>query len=399
MRKLLLVAGNPPGQRNVGEIILHDLLQHHGPHRCVCAVVTEPSEVQKPADLADLVFRHFEVRGVRGKRSLPGRLGSCQVLCHTVTRLLPLARRIAAQVAALAEDEGVERAWVVLNTPLLIALAMPLVGRLRIPVYPLVWDPPRYIMRLYGSDSISIRLLYRQFARAMAVARRTAVASEQMKRQYEVEFGRPCVVVRYGLRAALAAEPAAAPPIGQSTFTIGFAGSLYADDAWQAFLGALDQCSWHVHGRSIRLRILGGDVRIRVTGKANVEVYGWRSEAECSAILGQCDAFYLPYPFCGFYKEVVRLSFPTKLSTYASFGRPVIVHSPAASSLAEFFGTHPVGILWTDLDPRTLGPQLSRLVADSQFYSLAANAVAHLARTELNSAVFHRRFDEFIGPD
>ena len=106
---------------------------------------------------------------------------------------------------------------------------------------------------------------------------------------------------------------------------------------------------------------------------------------------------YLPQPFEESLRELAELSFPTKLSTYAAAGRPLLVHCPDYASLAPLFADHPLGAICTSLKPVDMVRAIEQLADDSDCYRTAATCVAELAATEFSQEHYRNQFLRFMG--
>jgi hypothetical protein len=78
---------------------------------------------------------------------------------------------------------------------------------------------------------------------------------------------------------------------------------------------------------------------------------------------------------------VSRYSFPAKLTSYLAVGRPVLVHAPADSALAEFCRANPVGAVVDSLEVQPIVDALRDMVAG---HGLASAERAALATREAN---------------
>jgi glycosyltransferase involved in cell wall biosynthesis len=182
-------------------------------------------------------------------------------------------------------------------------------------------------------------------------------------------------------------------------FTIGFAGGLYASTAWNALISTLEKSDWKIDSRTVKIILLGHSFRLKASSRASIEFLGFRNNEETQAILSACDITYLPVPFEPNLKQVAQLSFPTKLSTYLTTGRPVFVHAPSYASVSRYFQKGPFGVLCDSLDPKAVHSGLARLASDQVNYDEMCRNVQQLAAKEFNQNVFYRQFAEFMGVD
>jgi hypothetical protein len=178
---------------------------------------------------------------------------------------------------------------------------------------------------------------------------------------------------------------------------IGYSGSLYALDEWNAFLKTLDDHHWQLDGRPVVVRVLSSAFSQQVSGPVQIEFLGWRSTEETIRWLSETDLVYLPYWFSSRYEEVVNLAFPNKLATYVAARVPVLFHGPRRSSPSRFFERYPVGLACHSLEPDQIWAAVRQLASDQDVRSRALAACDAAYQEELNDEVFRRRFAEFLG--
>jgi hypothetical protein len=170
------------------------------------------------------------------------------------------------------------------------------------------------------------------------------------------------------------------------------AGNLYASDAWNALLEALDSAGWTVQGRPVVLRVFGPRLAMACTGPRRVDYRGWSSEAELLRSLRECHLGYVPYWFDEAMEIPARLCFPNKAALYVASGLPMLVHAPSYSSIARFVRETGSGFLCDDLASSRLADVLSDVVQDASSYSAACTASAAVHRELLNEAAFMEVF-------
>jgi glycosyltransferase involved in cell wall biosynthesis len=377
-----VVAGAPPGCGAVGEILLRDVCAYYPTGHIACAAIPPRGYVEMPDPvLADVPVRKFDRPNEHAVRLLPGRLGS---ITSVLGFRLGFARRktaLARDIAAFGRAYGANKLCAVLDSPSTISVALEVAARLACPIVSLVWDSPTYLFTPFGLDRLSLSSLTEEFGRLLRHSECAAVVSERMAEEYARKWGVRTVLVRHGLAPAYH-RPAGLGPADPGRFVIGFAGSLYARSAWEALLGALDERGWVLGGRSVLIRLVGNDFRLRHRGHAWIEYLGFHTSEDAVAILSRCDANYLPYPFEPHLHELARLSFPSKFAAYAAAGRPVFAHAPEDSSLREYMRSRPVGVVCGSLEPLRITACLERLAAGGEEYQRMALAMAQTARSE-----------------
>jgi glycosyltransferase involved in cell wall biosynthesis len=179
--------------------------------------------------------------------------------------------------------------------------------------------------------------------------------------------------------------------------TIGFAGSLYAKREWNALIAALAASGGMIAGRQVAIRFVGRKPRLGVANADFVQHLGTLSFENTNAVLSGVDICYLPYWFSASRRVEARLSFPSKLSSYAASGGAIFVHAPAYASPTLFHEEYPVGICCSSLDSNDITAALTRLAEDEPLRRRAAAARTAALEQELGLPVMLRRFAEFCG--
>ena len=407
--RVLLLTGTPPSSAGVGGIFLNDLCLSYPSESISCFALPsfgyDTSLENSNRFPITSVHRPTE-NGLLGPGRYVARLTGFPQLEYYIAGLvtLPLHQYIRnVRVPALtkhavqfARQQRVEIVWAILNHPTLIYLAHRVAAALHVPLVFTVWDPPERFAVELGLDSLTFRILLRDFAKTLSTAVRCSVASEEMQIEYKKRYGIESVVLIHGIHPKLR-HPAAKELAWKDRFIIGVAGSLYASREWQALLSALSSVNWRFDGRDVTVRVLGAGLSLRALGKVRVEYLGWRSVEETIDLLSQVDVTYLPYWFDERYSLSARLCFPNKLATYLAAGRPVLFHGPEDSSPAQFFRRFPVGLCCHSLMESQIIGSLRRLATDRELYASAAQAGQRAQDEELNLNVFLRRFAALIG--
>lgn len=394
--KILLVCDVPPSTNYTAGLVLDRLCAFLPRGSLACyAVEAKGLDPRLGGSLDGVPFRcarkpHESYGNVR-----PRPVGLLASLASEVVRGPFHDQRLLDDIARFAAEFRPTAVWVVLQGQTMIRLARPLAARLGVPLYTLVWDPPQWWMRSNGVNPWSEASVLREFGRALKASAGCAVASSAMADEYTRVHGVRSVPLIASLDANVAVAPADAPG-SDGTLRVGMAGQVYATDAWEALLRALDGVSWRVGGRTVVLAVLGRSLSMATSAARNVEFLGWRSQRETIRILSKMDVLYCPYWFDRDFDVEARLSFPSKLPTYLAAGRPVLLHGPAYASPASFVRQKDVGMLCGSLDPAVIVASLASTVADGDRYrEMAANA--HRAFLDcFTSTTMRRAFAEFI---
>jgi len=218
--------------------------------------------------------------------------------------------------------------------------------------------------------------------RLLLGARSVDTTSDEMADYYRDRLGLRSTVVHPILsRAAGVASPA---PRDAAALTVGHIGSIYAATEFRRFLAAFrataDQLGRAPRGVFIgllpRYRRLVGDAGVR--GEFLMDV----PEPDAVPCLARCDFVYAMYPFDRASRVFTRTSLPTKLSTYAQVGRPILAHAPADSTLARAITRFGTGT-----------------VADRNSTATLQTAIRQLAHADVAPAKFVAWQSAWYGPD
>jgi glycosyltransferase involved in cell wall biosynthesis len=382
---------------NVGEIILRDMFQSYTQNELRCYAIVPEGYKPKPAPWVDGSLVKIKTHpGISRRRILPGKWGALTAAAANEILFFPNLKQWVSAGVDFGREHQATKVLMILDSSVNIGIGSAIADSLEIPLLLLVWDAPEYFLLKEKVDRITRTKLLKRFYKTLRKAERVAVASRAMDLRYQQECGIETLILRQGFPLS-APHDAITCHTSPSEFTIGFAGTLYAEAAWRALLGALDQVGWVLEGRRIIIRLLGPDFRLQSNSSAHMEYLGWRSQEESVRILSLCDINYLPYPFEPWLKDAALYSFPVKLSTYLLTGRPVFIHAPAYSSLSEFFHENPIGCLCESLNPDQILGALRTLVADPSEYARAAECAAATARREFNRDEFARQLFKLVG--
>jgi glycosyltransferase involved in cell wall biosynthesis len=398
--RLLLVTGTPPGDNGVGETALASLIAGYpaGHINCFALLPAGYPHHPKPYGSISNVWLRPRPREAAWN-PLPGKLGSAAARLRFTTRFRRAVALIADEAVTLARAEHIDKVWMVLDSVTTLALGTEVADRLERPLISLVWDAPEHLLRQTLQDRFSTLELLRRFGETLRRSERVAVVSSEMAKEYGERYGAHPLVVRHPVpdeNARTGADTTVPAVPGPGPFVIGMAGSLYADSAWEALLEALHRMDWRMGERPITLRVLGPSLRVRSWHPARIEYVGFQSPPERDAILANADVLYLPEPFERNLREVARLSFPAKLSTYIGAARPVLVHAPEDSAVAAFARSHSIGMTCSTLDAAALGRVVRALAEDTAAVSRASIEMRRLAEGEFSRAECRRRFAELV---
>jgi glycosyltransferase involved in cell wall biosynthesis len=373
------------------------MFQSYPPGELNCFAIVPEGYKAGPGPGVDSSLVKIKTRpGISQKRMLPGKWGALTAAAANEILFFPNLKKCVSAAVQCGREHQATKVLMILDSAVNIGIGSAIAESLHIPLLSLVWDTPEYFLLKAKVDRITRTKLLKRFYKTLRKSERVAVVSRAMGLRYQQKCGVETIILRQGFPSS-ALHDAMTSHTSPSEFTIGFAGSLHAVTALRALIMALDQVGWVIEGRKLILRLLGYDFRLQSNSSAHMEYLGWRSPEETARILSLCDINYLPVPFETWLKDMALYSFPTKLSTYLSTGRPVFIHAPASSSLSEFFHENPIGCLSESLDPGQILGALRTLVADPGQYARAAECVAATARREFNRDEFARQLFKLVG--
>lgn len=394
--KTLLIVGSIPGSRNVGEILLREMLESVNRERYVVAALLEEFSDHLLEGVQTDSLRVFVRPKEHATRRFHGRLGSLDAALERIRVYERAIVTLAGRVSEFAAENNVNRIWAIFNMTSVIDVCARLVKLQNLPLLAQVWDDVDHLAWQRRLDAVTRRRTAKRFAALLARAERTAVIGEPMSEAYTQRYGARCQIIRHGISNSSVSRDV---PTSAEEFIIGFSGGMYCPSAWKALQAALAQLNWQAAGKSIRFVVMSGYVSFKSRSPAQVEYLGWRADSEVLERLSKCDLLYLPQPFEPSQRALAELSFPTKLSAYVSTGRPVLIHGPEYASLVRFSREHRVGPVCTMLDPVAISGFIAELAADDAAYREAARGAATVANTVLSRSNFVNQVRTFLRED
>lgn len=389
----LLLSGIPPGTGGVGEILLQEMLSCIGNDQVSFAGLMSRdylarAEVKSFKNLECFVPPHEFAR-----RDAPGIKGTITTIHDRITRYEPAIKALGKSLLPFIQRVKPQRIWAVLNSTVTIDACEYVARRINTPFFVHVWDDPQHILTQRQLDRYTRSRTLRRFTHLLKTAKRIGVICENMRREYAHHTNADTFIIRHGITDKIDAR---SDPTSESEFRIGISGSMYAYSAWKALQLALDSLDWRIQNKRVVLVSAGSEINFLSYKPAEARFYGWRSMPEVIDLLTQCDVLYLPQPFELLQTPLAKLSFPTKLSTYVSTGRPVFIHSPTHGSLTDFSAQHSFGLLSGELNPVVLGKWLSTVCSSQETLAEQSRASARIGETVLCRSEFERSTRAFL---
>ena len=309
-------------------------------------------------------------------------------------------RILSGKVTRFGKIHHVDRLWCVLQGQTMIRLATQVAGDLQVPLITQVWDPPYWWLRANKVDPATSSRVIRKFAETVRKSRVCATASVPMAEEYRKDYGAHTIAFLPSLRPEDALIPSGSPH-NDNTLVIGIAGQVYAQEEWGALIRALNEQSWELNGRQVRIRHVG-DPRPIVSYLTDenltyrIEFCGWHSQQETIRLLSETDIVYCPYWFDTRFENEARLSFPSKLTTYYASGRPVLFHGPPYASPAQFIEKTHAGACCYSLDHEKIISSLLDIIENPAMYKDLADKGREAFLTCLTLDNLKQKFMEFI---
>ncbi len=385
--RLMVLSTSLPGSRHGGGVVQEEVLRHYPRERFVCVSCLPPcGEVSPVLDGVPRLTLPLSPRPrLRGARFY------MPVLRAAARRLL--APGCVGRAVRFGRRHGVQTVWAALQGDALL-IARPVAEGLGVPMVGTVWDDPEGWLSDAGYDALSRRSMRRRFREALRKATALATSGEGMQAAYRREHGVGSVILRHGFAQA------APPPDGRRDregVTIGFAGSVYGRDAWEALYAAV--CRLNASGRvpRIRIRAFGSMTPPPSSNGVEVEARGWQPAEVMLRELAEADFCYLPYWFEPAKRRHVELSFPNKFETYIAAGRPVLFHGPAYAGIAGTVRRRGVGLCVHSLEADAVAGALERLIRDEALREGMAEAARRAFHDEFNLDALLRNFARLIG--
>lgn len=396
--KILLLTDIPPCKEYTGGIVLDQLCRFVPRDSIVCYCIHNPKiKAHLSPDLS------FPVEYCHKPRENWGRFGQAGKLLSPVLEKYNEwagVRILSGKVTRFGKTHHVDRLWCVLQGQTMIRLAGKAARDLQVPLITQVWDPPYWWMRANKVDPVSASRVIGTFAETVGMSRACATASVPMAEEYRKDYGANTIAFLPSLPAEEALVPSDSPH-RDDTLIIGIAGQIYALDEWNALIRALNENSWELEGRRVRIRHIG-DPRPIISYLTDenltyrIEFCGWHSQPETIRLLSETDIVYCPYWFDPRFENEARLSFPSKLTTYYASGRPVLFHGPAYASPAKFIEETGSGVCCYSLRNEDIITSILHISENpARYKDLTRNGREAFLRY-LTSGTLKQHFMEFI---
>ena len=202
------------------------------------------------------------------------------------------------------------------------------------------------------------------------ILRRAAVVivpNEGLRDTLTQRYGVEPVVIHNACDLSVYGGPAGAAATSRTTraLEVVFTGAVYDAhyDGFRALLDAFDRetrpSRLHLYTPMARAQL--GDRRL----DERIVYHGYVGTTEIPNVQQAADVLFLPLAFHSPFPEVIRTSAPAKLAEYLAAARPILVHAPAESFVAQYFRRHDCGLVVSTEDPAAVAQALGRLREDA----------------------------------
>ena len=269
-------------------------------------------------------------------------------------------------VEAAARASGATAAWIVAHGAA-VRLAPFLVSRSR-PVHVTVHDDPAWGWALLTRRCLPLAPIFaRDLGSALRAARSVDVVSANMARRYRTRYGAAPSIIHRGLVGPIRPAP---PYTSADELTIAVLGSIYGGRELKVLASAVGMAAARF-GIGARLIVIGGvadrTVRAMCPPDVALEAPGHLDEVAGVARLAEAFLLYLCYPFARRGHVLRTTSFPTKLSTYVLAARPLLLHMPIESGVADLgVRDSPYANIWHSLSVEDGAAIIGALWEDSR---------------------------------
>ena len=301
-----------------------------------------------------------------------------------------LASRLAAEIREIAARKGARAIWIVMHGAL-VHVAAQLLSQSGLPVHLTVHDDPAFGVALMSRRYFAMTpFVERDFARAIRRCASVDVISAGMARRYRQRYGIDSVIVHRGMQERIAERPTL---VDSDVLDIGVMGNTYGYAQLPLLVRATSKAARFV-GKRPRVTIIGEGHGERLSAEtrddAEVTFTGHLNEADAVQRLSQCFALYLNYPFSRRAAVLRQTSFPTKLSSYLLAARPLLMHAPADSSVADL-AQHGDYVSWWTSESVDAGAAAIRRLFDNPASRESQHEAAEALRQRYYDLVGNRR--------
>jgi glycosyltransferase involved in cell wall biosynthesis len=213
--------------------------------------------------------------------------------------------------------------------------------------------------------------------RILRSAARVVVHNEQMAEHYRAKHGISCAVLPTSVESWDPVPPKARQK--DSAREVLFAGAIYW--AQEDALRRLSRVTRDLEG--VRLTVVGSrtdDTALRALGIVADRLEPDLPPEQFRPRLEGADVLFLGLGFDTAHPEVIRTASPAKLPEYMASGRPILVHAPSGSHVAEYSREGGFAEVVDVPDDEELRAALVRALADDELAHERSSRALELVR-------------------
>jgi glycosyltransferase involved in cell wall biosynthesis len=394
--KVLLLTDAPPSKKLPGALLTDALVRFFKPGTLVCYAVVNPHvDIPVSPDLGWIPLKISPKPLEEPFRlGMPGIWGEMVAALAEFVKATVVRKTLMDQMVRFGQKHQVDTVWSVLQGQTIIGLTLPVARRLKAKLLCQVWDVPEWWIEDNQLDRWTARRMLREYDRTIRSCDGFTAASPVMAEDYAKKYGVKTTAFVASLLQRLAHPPRKGLR-SKRRIVISVAGKLYAPDAWESFLQALEVARWRLAGREVVIRLIGNFAK-RDFPSDHFEITGYKTQEETIRLVAEGDLAYCPYRFDRAFKPIATTSFPAKLTTYLAAGVPVFFHGPQYSSPAHFLAEHQAGYGCYTLKAREVLKCLYEVVTNERLYRELATKGSRAFQEHLTTDHLAQHLREFL---
>jgi hypothetical protein len=169
---------------------------------------------------------------------------------------------------------------------------------------------------------------------------------------------------------------------------IGFAGQTYSSTEIRLVANALGLLTEKYPNLAFELRVYSKDEKF--SREINCRYMGYRNKSELHYGLSSCDLLLLPFPREAWFSEIIRGSFPSKLSNYAAARRPVFYLGPLDSSVARFLSLKQYPMMIDTVSAHTIAHYIEEFMLSKALKESCTRIIESIYDEHFSSEAFHK---------
>lgn len=265
-----------------------------------------------------------------------------------------------------------------------------------VPFYPYYFDDYYYQWAGVASwTAVDFRPFVRRLESILIRgAKGVIVPNEFMGQELQLRYGVSSTVIRN------ACDPSAYEtslpgelPKNDGVIRIVYTGAVY-DAHYDSFVNLVEALRL-LDRRDVELHIYTSHPQAELVTKGvrgPVFYHDHIAQADVAAIQRQADILFLPLAFNSPYPELIRTSAPVKVAEYLFAGRPILVHAPPDSFIAEYFRRYQCGVVVDRSDAFILAQSLDRLLSDTDLRRSVCAQALERAREDFDIRTARAKF-------